>query len=40
MRNEGYNYKQIMEKFNITSKGTLSFIINKSMQLEKDNTNQ
>lgn len=28
-RNEGATYKELMEEFNISSKGTLSFIINK-----------
>lgn len=27
--NSGHSYKEIMEKFNISSKGTLSYIINK-----------
>ena len=31
MKNLGYSYKEIMEKFDIKSKGTISFIINKSM---------
>lgn len=35
MHNNGLTYKQIMEKLNIKSKGTISFIINKSMALEK-----
>jgi len=39
MRNEGKSYKDIMKEHNISSKGTLSFIINKSMQLEVNNTN-
>jgi len=28
----GYTYKEIMEKYDITSKGTISFIINKSLK--------
>jgi len=34
-RNNGMSYKDLMKKYNISSKGTLSFIINKS--LEKSN---
>lgn len=30
--NEGNSYKNIMQKFNIKSKGTISFIIKQSMQ--------
>lgn len=30
-RNEGASYKQLMQEFNISSKGTLSSIINKSI---------
>lgn len=29
----GYTYKEIMEKYDITSKGTVSFIINKSLKI-------
>lgn len=32
MKNNGLTYEQIMEKLNIKSKGTISFIINKSIQ--------
>lgn len=28
----GYKYKEIMEKYGITSKGTVSFIVNKSLK--------
>lgn len=28
----GYTYKEIMEKYGITSKGTVSFIVNKSLK--------
>lgn len=35
-RKNGCSYKEIMKRFNITSKGTLSFIINKS--LDKQDT--
>lgn len=31
-RNNGMTYKELMNKYNISSKGTLSFIINKSLQ--------
>jgi hypothetical protein len=31
-RKEGYTYKEIMEKHGIPSKGTISFIINKSLK--------
>lgn len=37
MRKEGKSYKQLMKLFNISSKGTIAFILNKSMQLEKNN---
>jgi hypothetical protein len=30
-RNAGLTYKELMEKYNISSKGTISFIINKSL---------
>lgn len=30
-RRKGMSYKDIMNKYNITSKGTISFIINKSL---------
>ncbi len=29
--NRGLSYRELMEKYNITSKGTISFIINKSL---------
>jgi len=31
-RENGYTYKELMDKYNITSKGTISFIINKSLK--------
>lgn len=31
-RNKGLTYKELMKKYNISSKGTLSFIINKSLE--------
>lgn len=34
-RNEGATYKELMEEFGITSKGTISFIVNKSHDLVK-----
>lgn len=34
-RQSGMNYKQLMEKYEITSKGTLSYIINKAYNLKK-----
>lgn len=33
-RNSGMTYTKIMEKYGISSKGTISFIINKSMSIE------
>jgi hypothetical protein len=33
-RNKGMTYKELMRKYNISSKGTISFIINKSMTNE------
>ena len=35
-RNNGYTYKQIMLKYGITSKGTISFIINQSLESKKE----
>ncbi|HWY13228.1 MAG TPA: HNH endonuclease [Bacteroidia bacterium] len=35
MKEEGFTYKQIMSKFNIKSKGTISFIINESIASKK-----
>lgn len=35
LHNEGMSYKEIMKKFNISSKGTVSFIIRKSMASKK-----
>ena len=35
LHNEGMSYKRLMEKFNISSKGTISFIINKSINNSK-----
>lgn len=32
---DGYTYKDIMERFGISSKGTVSFIIKKSLESEK-----
>jgi hypothetical protein len=29
--NKGLNYRELMEKYDITSKGTISFIVNKSL---------
>ena len=34
-RNEGMSYKDIMEKHGISSKGTLSFIVKKSIKLKQ-----
>lgn len=34
LRSEGVSYKKIMEQFNIKSKGTISFIINKSIEMK------
>jgi hypothetical protein len=34
LHNENFSYKQIMEKLKIKSKGTISFIINKSMEVK------
>jgi len=31
-RKNGYSYKELMDKYSITSKGTISFIINKSLK--------
>lgn len=31
LRNNGWSYAELMSKFNITSKGTMSYIINKRM---------
>lgn len=36
LHNEGVSYKKIMEQFNIKSKGTISFIINKSIEMKAD----
>jgi hypothetical protein len=30
--NNGYSYRQIMDKYGISSKGTVSFIVNKSLE--------
>jgi hypothetical protein len=35
LRKEGLSYTEIMKKLNIKSKGTISFIINKSMESKK-----
>lgn len=35
-RAEGYTYKQLMEKYGISSKGTISFILNKSLKVNKE----
>jgi len=34
-RESGMTYREIQEKYNISSKGTISFIVNKSMKKEK-----
>lgn len=31
-RKNGYTYKELMEKYDISSKGTISFIVNKSLK--------
>ena len=31
-RKNGYSYKELMEKYGISSKGTISFIINKALK--------
>ena len=35
LHNEGLSYKKIMQKLNISSKGTINFIIKKSMESKK-----
>jgi hypothetical protein len=35
-RTLGYTYKQLMEKYGISSKGTISFILNKSLKINKE----
>jgi Mor family transcriptional regulator len=35
-RKIGYTYKELMGKYNITSKGTISFIINKALKNKKN----
>lgn len=35
-REQGYTYKQLMEKYGVSSKGTISFILNKSLKVNKE----